>query len=200
VLVLLVLGAVLTTSVGSRWWPVVLLALALASKQHVWLLLPLFAVWRPFAPVRAAQSALGAVLLCLPWIVADPRAMFDDTVGAAVGSGASDRISTVHALLGRSGFDLPVTVALAVVLATVVWCCVRVRACATPAQFCLAAGLALLVANLMSKHAYYNQWWLCGSLVLAAAAFSTGEPGAGPKGESAAAQGWPVAATKQNSL
>lgn len=199
-ILVLVLGAVLATSAGRRWWPVVLLALALASKQHVWLLLPLFAVWRPFGPVRAGQSALGAVLMCLPWVVADPRAMFDDTVGAAVGSVASDRISTVHALLGRWGVDLPIAVALAVVLATVVWCCMRVRACATPAQFCLAAALALLVANLMSKHAYYNQWWLCGSLVLAAVAFSTASEAESPERVATVAQGRAETATKQNSL
>ena len=52
---------------------VVLLALALATKQHIVLLLPVLALWRP-AGVRRALSALGlAVALCLPWVLASPR-------------------------------------------------------------------------------------------------------------------------------
>ena len=114
---------------------------------------------------------------CLPWLIADPRAMFRDTVTFLIDYPVSDRSSTVYALLDRAGLRLPAAVAGAAVLATLVWCSRRVmRQNAGPVELCLAAALVLLVANLVNKQAYYNQWWLVGSLLLSALAFTETQP------------------------
>ena len=177
-LLALLLGSVLSTLHARHWLAVGLLALALASKQHIWLLLPLFVAWRPFGLRRVAFAAGMAVLLCLPWLIADPRAMFRDTVTFLIDYPASDRSSTVYALLDRSGVGgLPVAVSGAAVLAAVIWCSRRLAwNDAGPCELFLAASLVLLVANLANKQAYYNQWWLVGSLVLSAVAFAEGRP------------------------
>jgi hypothetical protein len=159
------------------WTEPLLLALALSSKQHIWLLLPLFAAWRPFGFRRAAFAAGTALALCLPWLIADPRAMFRDTVTFLIDYPASTRSSTVYALLDRSGVGMPVAVSSAAVLATMIWCSRRLAWNeAGPCELFLAASLVLLVANLVNKQAYYNQWWLAGSLVLSAVAFAEGWP------------------------
>jgi hypothetical protein len=176
-LLALLVGTVLSTLRGRQWLAVGLLALALASKQHVWLLLPLFVAWRPFGLRRATFAAVAAASLCLPWLIADPRAMFRDTVTFLIDYPASERSSTAYALLDRAGVGLPVVVAGATVLATVIWCSRRMmRHDAGPFELCLATALVLLVANLVNKQAYYNQWWLVGSLVLSALAFAERRP------------------------
>jgi hypothetical protein len=172
-LLALLLGAVLSTLHGRHWLAVALFALALASKQHVWLLLPLFVAWRPFGPRRTAFAAGAAVALCLPWLFADPRAMFRDTVTFLVDYPASDRSSTVYALLDRAGVGLPAAVSAVAVLGAVILCSRRMmRNDGGPCELLLATALVLLVANLVNKQAYYNQWWLVGSLVLSAVAFA----------------------------
>jgi hypothetical protein len=176
-LLALLLGAGLSTLHGRHWLAVGLLALALSSKQHVWLLLPLFAAWRPFGLRRTAFAAGAAAVLCLPWLIADPRAMFQDTVTFLIDYPASDRSSTVYALLDRAGVDLPVAVSGLAVLGAVIWCSRRLtRHYAGPSDLYMATALVLLVANLLNKQAYYNQWWLVGSLVLAAVAFAQRRP------------------------
>lgn len=172
-LLLFLLLAALVATVRKRSWAAIgFLALALASKQHVWVLVPLFVAWRQFGPRRVGLAILGAVLLCLPWIVADPQAMYADVVGSYLGSGSSTRSSTLSILLDRLGLELPLVLAVCLLALAVLYCCYRLqRPDATAAEFCLAAALTLLVANLLNKQAYYNQWWLVGSLVLAALAF-----------------------------
>jgi hypothetical protein len=176
-LLALLLGSVLSTLHGRHWLAMGLLALALASKQHIWLLLPLLAAWRPFGLRRATFAAVAAAAFCLPWFIADPRAMFRDTVTFLIDYPASDRSSTVFALLDRAGVGLPAAVAGAAVLAAVIWCSRRMmRRDAKASELCLATALVLLVANLVNKQAYYNQWWLVGSLILSALAFAEKPP------------------------
>ena len=76
----------LLVSRGRAWWAVLPLALALASKQHMVLLLPLLAVWPAFGWRRTAVAPVAlAGLLVLPWFLAAPAAMWHDTVTLLVG-------------------------------------------------------------------------------------------------------------------
>jgi hypothetical protein len=169
---LLILGAVVALKNERPWASIVCLAVALASKQHVWVLLPLFIAWPPFGLRRSVWAVTGAVILCAPWIVADPRAMYADTIGSYLDSGRSDRSSTLATTLSKLGYELPSLLMLTVLAFAASYCCWRLRRRpAGPGDFCLAAALVLLVANLLNKQAYYNQWWLVGSLVLASLAF-----------------------------
>ena len=172
-ILLLVLGAVAATTGRRHALAVVLLALALAAKQHVWLLLPLMACWRPLGPKRTVAAAGGAVLLMLPWVVADADALWDDTVGYFLDLAENDRSSTVYAALEHLGGSLPLPVAVVLLLGALVATALQVRRPeAGAATFLLGAAVVLLVANLVNQQAFYNQWWLVGSLLLGALAFS----------------------------
>ena len=73
-------AAVALLLTGRAWLSVVPLALALATKQHVVLILPLWALWRGFGPRRALVSAGLAAGICLPWILAGPSRFYGCTV------------------------------------------------------------------------------------------------------------------------
>ena len=81
VLVLLT-ASLLAISSGRPGLAVIALAGALACKQHVALLLPLFAVWPSFGLRRAAQSAGLAFVAVLPWLVWSPHQFWHDAVKA----------------------------------------------------------------------------------------------------------------------
>ena len=117
---LLLAGALLAVDGGRLRLAVVLVALALASKQHIVLLLPLLAVWRPVGPRRTAAVAAGGALLVLPWAVWDLPAMWHDTVTLLVGFHViqfSDTLylAAVHELGWTPPFWLAATLILAVI-------------------------------------------------------------------------------------
>jgi len=65
-------GAAVLLAARRPGWAVACLAVALGTKQHVALLLPLWACWPGLGPRRAAAGVAGAGLVALPWLVADP--------------------------------------------------------------------------------------------------------------------------------
>jgi hypothetical protein len=69
---------------GRTGLAVVCLALGVASKQHLVLLLPLLAAWPGFGPRRTAAAAGLAGLFVLPWFVASPADLWHDTVTVLV--------------------------------------------------------------------------------------------------------------------
>jgi hypothetical protein len=166
VLVLL-LGSLLAFERGRALPAVVLLALALATKQHVLLLLPVLALWRPAGP-RRTLSALGVTAaLTLPWVLASPSAFWRSVVGTHLDVSARTDASTLHVWALRQGWESGLTaaavVALAVAIAYAAWQ-VRVRDDLPAAA--LACALVLLVASLVNKQAFTNQWWLVAALAL----------------------------------
>lgn len=186
-LLFLILSTIILTLHGKLWGAVFMFALALAAKQHVLLLLPLFGAWRAFGIRRAAVSTAVAVAVSLPWVVADHAAMLHDTVTFFLDYPPSDRSSTIYAFLTRNGVDLPLAAFSVPLLITIAFCAWRLRCRgASAAELCLAAALVLLVASLMNKQAFYNQWWLVGSLLLCAVAFgSASSPNRAPVTEGA---------------
>ena len=137
-LVALLTGMVLAARRGRTGVAVLCLALALASKQHIFLLLPLTAIWPRFGLRRTLVAAGSALLLVTPWIIAGPRDFWHDAIDANVGLGyRADAlcISTwVHKTLGYDpGFALT---ALGLLIAYVLaW---RIRGDAF--GFCAGAG------------------------------------------------------------
>jgi len=71
-LIALLVAVVLAVLNGRHRTAVVCLALALASKQHVVLLLPVAALWPAFGWRRTAAATGLAGLVVLPWFVAVP--------------------------------------------------------------------------------------------------------------------------------
>jgi hypothetical protein len=167
---LLVALALLAVARGRAWLAVVPLALALASKQHIALFLPLLAVWRLFGVRRTVVAAAGGAVLVLPWVLADAQAMWHDTVTLLVGFHPIRFADTLYlAAMHELGWQPPFWLTAALVLAIVAGCMVAVRRLdPLPDRFAVVAAVTLFGANLLNKQAFYNQFWLVGALVLLA--------------------------------
>jgi len=167
---LLLAGALLAVDGRRLWLAVALAALALASKQHIVLLLPLLAVWRPVGPRRTAAVAAGAALLVLPWAVWDLPAMWHDTVTLLVGFHVIQFSDTLYlAAVHELGWTPPFWLAAVLIVAVIAFAVAVVRRFQPPpARFAAVAAFALFGANLLNKQAFYNQFWLVGALVLLA--------------------------------
>ncbi|GGB89404.1 hypothetical protein, partial [Knoellia flava] len=152
---------------GHAWWAVVPLALACASKQHLALLLPLLLVWPAFGPRRAvATGALTGVLIS-PWFLASPSAFVHDTVTLLVGFHPIRFANTWYLyFLNEHGVTLPFWVTGLVVLGALglaAWAVARRRP--EVDELLRWFAFVLLVANLVNKQAFYNQFWLSAALV-----------------------------------
>jgi peptidoglycan/LPS O-acetylase OafA/YrhL len=143
------------------------LMLALASKQHIILLLPLAALWPRFGLRRTLISAGGALLLILPWIIAGPKDFWHDAVDANTGLGyRADALciaTWVHKEFGghNPGFALT---ALGLLIAYVIaW---RVRGDAF--GFCAGSGLLVLALDITNTQSFFNHYTLGMALVVMA--------------------------------
>jgi hypothetical protein len=153
---------------GHAWWAVLPLALVCASKQHLALLLPVLLVWRPFGWHRAVATGALTGLLVAPWFLADPAHFVHDTVTLLVSFHPIKFANTLYLLaLNTFGVTLPFVVAGFVVLGTLAAVCVTVwRRQPDLGSLLRWLALVLLVANLVNKQAFYNQFWFVGALVV----------------------------------
>ena len=153
---------------GKPWWAVLPLALACASKQHFAVLLPILLLWRPFGWRRTlATGALTGVLIA-PWVVASPSDFVHDTITLLVSFHPIKFANTLYLLaLNTFGVTLPFYVTGLVVLGALGAICWTVYRRQPPlAEVVRWLALMLLVANLVNKQAFYNQFWLVGALVV----------------------------------
>ena len=168
----LVAGWALLVHRGHPWWAVLPLALGCASKQHLVLLLPLLACWSPFGWRRSLATAAAAGGLVLPWFLASPSDFWHDTVSLLVSfhpiKFANTWFIAAQTELGRTP---PFWLTGLLVLGALVLACVMVRRRQPDLTELLGwMALVLLVANLVNKQAFYNQFWLVGALVALAVA------------------------------
>jgi hypothetical protein len=184
-LVALLTGMVLASVRGRTGLAVACLALALASKQHIILLLPLTALWPRFGLRRTVVAAGSALLLVSPWIIAGPRDFWHDAVDANLGLGyRADALciaTWVHKTFGHDpGFALTaVGLLIAYALA---W---RVRGDAF--GFCAGAGLLVLMLDITNTQSFFNHYTL--GMALVALAVILGARGTDPRTRSATAEG-----------
>lgn len=144
------------------------LALGLASKQHLAVLLPLLAAWPRFGPRKSVAAAVTAGLGVLPWFAASPADFWHDTVSLLVSFQPLVFADTLYiAAINELGWTPPFWLTGAAVLGTLAAAVVAVRRrdpdLPTVLRWC---ALVLLVANLVNKQAFYNQYWLVAALVL----------------------------------
>ena len=175
-------AAVLAVRRGVAWWAVLPLAVALASKQHVVLVLPVLAAWPRFGVRRTVATALAAGGLVLPWFVADPAAMWHDTVELLVGFHPIRFADTAYiALMNETGVEPPFWLTGAVVLGVLTTASVMVRRRDPGTEVVLRwCALVLFVASFVNKQAFYNQYWLVAGLVLLS--WAAGRPLRSPAG------------------
>ena len=153
---------------GRAWWAVVPLALACASKQHLALLLPVLLVWRPFGARRAVATGALTGLLIAPWFLAGPADFVHDTITLLVSFHPIRFANTLYLLaLNTFGVTLPFWVTGLVVLGTLAGVVALVRRRQPGlAELLRWLALVLLVASLVNKQAFYNQFWLVGAIVV----------------------------------
>jgi hypothetical protein len=153
---------------GRTGLAVLSLALGLASKQHLVLLLPLLAAWPGFGWRRTAATAGLAGALVLPWFIASPADMWHDTVSVLVHFQPLLFADTLYiAAIQQLGWTPPFWLTGAVVGSTVAVAATALHRRRPPlAEVLRWFALVLLVANLVNKQAFYNQYWLVAALVL----------------------------------
>jgi hypothetical protein len=165
-LALLVWWAVLVRR-DHRWWAIVPLALACASKQHLVLVLPVLALWRGFGPARTLATTGLAGLLIAPWVAAGPSTFLRDTVVLLVDFHPIRFANTLYLLaFNVFGVTLPFWVPGVVVTTAVgaaAW--MARRGSADLAWVLRACAAVLLTASLVNKQGFYNQFWLVATLV-----------------------------------
>ncbi len=160
-------GAALLADRGRPWWAVACVAVALATKQHVVLLLPLLAFWPAFGVRRAVVAAAGGGALCLPWYLWDPPRFTHCTVDFFLDLPArADSLSVWHLLPHGVGTPL-------LLVAAVASYAVALRSLPRDgAGLLLGWGLILAAWDLVNKQSFLNQWLLVAQLTLAALALS----------------------------
>ena len=153
---------------GNTPLAVVALALGLASKQHLALLLPVLAAWPGYGWRRTAGSAGLAGLLVLPWFVASPADMWHDAVSLLVDFPPLRFADTLYvAAINELGWTPPFWLTGAIVVGTVSTVAILVhRRDPDLGEVLRWCALLLLVANLVNKQAFYNQYWLVAALVV----------------------------------
>ncbi len=162
---------------GHAWWAVVPLALACASKQHLALVVPLLATWQAFGWRRVLATGAAAAGLVTPWVIASPSAFFGDTVISLVTFHPIRFANTWFLLaLNEFGVTVPFWATGLVVLGAVALAALFIaRRQPALAEVLRWIAFVLLVANLVNKQAFYNQFWLSAALVLASCTLGVDE-------------------------
>jgi hypothetical protein len=160
---------------GHAWWAVVPLALVCASKQHLALLLPLLLLWRPFGARRAVTTGALTGVLIVPWFLASPSDFVHDTITLLVGFHPIRFANTWYLyFLNEHAVTLPFWVTGLAVLAALGAAARLIHRRQPPVDELLRwLAFVLLVANLVNKQAFYNQFWLSAALVAVSLAVPT---------------------------
>ncbi|MDQ1745943.1 MAG: hypothetical protein QOD07_206 [Frankiaceae bacterium] len=175
-LLFLLCAAVLATERRRPVLAVLALAAALAAKQHVVLLLPLFALWPAFGWRRTLAAAAVAALAIAPWVVAGPADFWHDAVHANLTLGVIPRALCVPSFLLRHGITVGFWFPLLALLGAYAAC---LRGPRTAAGLALGSALVLWTVDATNKQSFFNHYTLpLGLLVLAltAAARPNEEP------------------------
>lgn len=169
-LLFLLCAAVVATERGRPILAVLALAAALAAKQHVVLLLPLFAWWPAFGWRRALAAGAVAAVAVLPWIVAGPADFWHDAVHANLTLGVIPRALCIPSFLLRHGVTVGFWFPLLALLASYAGC---LRAPRTATGLALGSALVLWTLDATNKQSFFNHYTLpLGLLVLALTAAS----------------------------
>jgi hypothetical protein len=151
----------------SSWWAVACVAVALATKQHVAVLLPLLAFWPAFGWRRMLAAAAGGAALCLPWYLWSPPRFTGCTVSFFLDLPAREDSLSVWQWL-PAGLGTP----LLVLAATIGYALALTRLPRDGAGLLVGWGLILGCWDLVNKQSFLNQWLLVAQLVVAGLALA----------------------------
>jgi hypothetical protein len=177
---ILLLGLVGTAVLIDRHpnWAVLPLGLALASKQYMLIMVPLLAFWPRFGWRRVLATAAVATVVALPWLLLSLQRFQRCTISYFLHEPTPLTSLSLWRYL-PAPLRLPLTIA-----ATVLAAYVAIRRCPrNGAGFLLAAGVTLMMFNLVNKETFTNQWWLAAALITASFALQPpGSPSSGKTG------------------
>jgi hypothetical protein len=169
-------AAVLSLQRGKTGRTIVALAVALACKQHIIFLLPLFAVWPSFGLRRTLASCGLAFLAVLPWIIAGPRDIWHDAVHANLALGVQTRALNLQGMFLRHGVTVGSWFLLVVLVgayALVLW-----RVPRTASGLALGGAVVIWAFDLANTQTFFNHYMLpLGLLVIALAAAAPARSG-----------------------
>lgn len=166
--------AIISLRSGRTALAIVALAVALASKQHIVLLLPLFALWPSFGLRRTCTSIGLALLVVLPWIIAGPHDIWHDAVQANTSLAAETRALNLQGLLLRHGDTVGswfLVLFLVAAYALVAW-----RVPRTPSGLALGCALVMWTFDLANTQTFFNHYVLPLGLVVIALATADAIP------------------------
>jgi hypothetical protein len=166
----MVAGAVLLARDRANW-AVLPLGLALATKQHLAVLLPLLLFWPRFGWKRLLATGGVAAAVSLPWLLADPARFRLCSVDFFLDQPEPPKSLSVWQVLPEPA-RMPLLLlgfAAAVVL-------LLRRVPRTPGGFLIASGVLLSVFSLLNKQTFLNQWWLAAAFVVAGYALGRARP------------------------
>lgn len=145
-----------------RWnWAMVPFGLALATKQHLVLLLPLLLFWPKFGWRRVLGTVGIAAAVSLPWVVINPARFTQCTASFFLGEQAPVKAVSIWRIL-PAPIQLPVLIVLVVLaFGIALWRCPK-----TPAGFLVSAGTVFVVFDLVNKQTFVNQWWFAATLLV----------------------------------
>ena len=161
------------------------LALALASKQHVALLLPLAAAWPAFGVRRMLAAAGAALALVSPWILAGPADFWHDAVSVNLGYPVLATGLDLPALALRHGHRVGFALTVAALLVAYAVAVRGVRRAGSAASFAAGCALVVLALDVTNKQSFFNHYTLATGLLAVAVAAWAGEGPAGRTGRAA---------------
>lgn len=168
----LLLAALVATAVladrGRPLWAAAAFGLALATKQHVVLLLPLLLLWRWRVRDLAVTAGVAAGIV-LPFLLANPARFIDCTVTFFLT--APPRPSSLSLWLHVPPWaQLPLLAIGLVAGYLIAWrCCPR-----DGSGLLLATAVVFTTFGLVNKQTFLDQWWLVAALVAAGLAMTRG--------------------------
>jgi hypothetical protein len=175
ILIASIAGSILAMRADRPVLAVIAFAIGLACKQHLVLLLPLFAVWPCFGLRRTAAACGLAVLAVLPWIIAGPHDIWHDAVHANLALGVQSRALNLPSLFARHGGTVGFWFLLSFL--AVAYLLALVRLPRTPSGLALGSALVMYALDIANKQTYFNHYELpLGLLVIAVAAAEAGSP------------------------
>lgn len=156
---LMISGAILWTE--KPMLSAVAIGLAVASKQHFVLFLPLLAL----APVsrrwhRAALASGVAALTYLPFVVWDPIGLYNGVVAHHLSRPARTESLTITNL----GIEIPTVVTIVLLIA---FGCVASRYVKNGERFLASAAAVLALFTFLAVRGFENSWWLVAMLLVA---------------------------------
>ena len=165
-------AAAVLVAVRRPGWAMVGLVIALTTKQHVLLLLPLWALWPAFGWRRAVGAGTAAGLIMLPWVLADFSRFRYCVVDFFLNLPARTDSLSVWKLIPE-----PLRTPAVLALTVAAYLLVLRRLPRNAGGLLLGSGLVLAAFDLANKQSFLNQWLLAAQLVIGGLALVAAEPG-----------------------